>query len=215
MSKENEESEVFEGEIVQTLKIQTAEKKSLAEKRHEYEEILEAVRDFEIEDEDDYEFLATKLKEIKACNAEIEKRRKEVTQPLNAAIKAFSNWYKPSTDVLDESEVIIKKKLGEYTLKRRLADEARAKEIAAAAREGDFDKAHKASQALVGEVRVQGVAVRDTWQYDLENLDEVPREFLTLDHSAVKLYIKAAGKDDPKPIPGIKFTRGTQVIARK
>ena len=43
---------------------------------------------------------------------------------------------------------------------------------------------------------------------------KVPRDFLAVDDSAVKSYIKQAGKNEPISVPGIRFFKDTSVRAR-
>jgi hypothetical protein len=88
------------------------------------------------------------------------------------------------------------------------------RQIAAAAATGDFDAAHVVSQSLVEAPTAQGVSVQRKWDYRVVDLNQVPRDYLCLDHSAVKIHIKTAGKDKPQNIPGLEFFEVAGVIAR-
>ncbi len=188
-------------------KVEVDEKRDLAVKRTFYGSIVEELRDFEIENDEDYAFGGEVLKQIKGYYKEIEVRRKKVTDPLNAALKEFQSWYRPAQKVLEDGEEVLKKKLGDYVIRKEAEKEEQHRAIAAASAKGDFEAAHAAASDLVSVVTVKGVTVTHKWEYQLVDFDEVPREFLCLDHSAIKLYIKNAGVDDPKPIPGMKFVK--------
>lgn len=192
------------GELV---KVEIDEKKELAVRRTSYEQIVEELRGIQVEDEEDYVFASEVLKQVKTYYKEIEVRRKKVTEPLNAALKEFQSWYRPAQKVLEEGEALLKQKLGDYRVRKEAEKEAQMRAIAEASAKGDFDAAHAAAQDLVITTEVSGVSFTPKWEYQLVDFDEVPREFLCLDHSALRLHIKNANADDPKPIPGIKFVK--------
>jgi hypothetical protein len=203
----------MKSEVMETVDEPT-ERQIVVAKQEEAIEILEGFQDFEIEDDDDYEVVAEGVKEVKRIAKDIDARRKKVTAPLNAALAEFRSWYKPALDLLERTEMVLKGKLGVY---ERL-QEARSREAmeaaAAAAREGDFDGAHEASKGIVSAPSVKGVTIVRYWDYEIEDISKVPRRYLCLDHSAVKIYIKAAGKEEPAPIPGLRFVSKDRGIVR-
>jgi hypothetical protein len=202
------------GSLGDLAKVETDEKRELAMKRSSYEKIVEELRAFVIEDDDDYEYASKLLRTIKATSKEIEERRKRVTGPLYEALRNFQSWYKPALDVLENGERDLKKKIADYYLLKEAQREEQMRLVAAAAREGNFEKAHEAAQGFVETPTAKGISIQRKWEYEVEDITKVPREFLTLDHSAVKIYIKNAGEDDPKPIPGLKFTKSGGVTAK-
>lgn len=46
--------------------------------------------------------------------------------------------------------------------------------------------------------------IRKTWTYEVESKEDIPLKFLTIDHSAVQLYIKQ-NKDKEMNVPGLRF----------
>lgn len=191
--------------LTQLVHIETEEKKELAKKAASYEEIIDELKDFKIADEDDFAFASDTLKHIKVFYKEIEKKRKAVTDPLNAALKEFRSWYKPSLDLLSEGERLLKASIGEYTLRKEREREAQMRQIAAASQQGDFDAAHEAAQNIVETPAARGISSTRHWEYRVKDLSLVPREWLTLDHSKVKIHIREAGTDRPAEVPGIEF----------
>lgn len=199
------------GELVQ---VETSEKVDLARQSATYSQILQELKSLQISDDDDYEYAGEFLKSVKRLYNEVEARRKKVTDPLNAALKEFRGWYKPTLDILEEGERLLKKKLGDYALKKEQEREEQMRQIAAASRQGDFDSAHAISQNLSESASHAGISVQRKWDYKVTDFAQVPREFLCIDHSALKIHIRNAGKDKPQSVPGVEFFETTGVIAR-
>lgn len=201
-------------EVVEAFEKQPTEQQIIEEKQEEAAEIIEAFKNFEIEDDDDYEVVGEGLKEIKKISKDLETRRKTITQPINVALREFNSWFKPAQEVLQNTERVLKKRLAEYVRKReeqsRLAMEAAAQ----AGQKGDFDAAHEAAKGIVERPELKGITHTRWYDYEIEDLDQVPRRFLSLDHSAVKIYIKNSGKEEPAPVPGLRFVAKDRTIAR-
>jgi predicted DNA-binding protein len=195
------------------LSVEQGEQQEMLVRAQQYQQELVALQEFQIEDAEDFSTASEILREVKSIAKEVESRRRKVTDPLNAAIKEFGKWYKPALDTLLTMEGVLKSKISEYTERQRVANEAAMRAAAAAARAGNFEAAHEASKGIVEEARAQGITTREVWQYEIEDLSQVPREYLALDHSAVKIYLKQAGAE-PKPIPGLRFFKQVNVIAR-
>lgn len=201
-------------EVVDAINSEGTERQLVSVKQEEAKEILEAFQDFDIEDDEDYEVVSDGLKEVKKIAKEIEARRKKVTGPLNAALAEFRSWYKPAVDLLANTESVLKQRLAAYVRKKEEQSRLAMEAAAAAAGEGNFDAAHEASKGIVAAPSTKGVTHTRYWDYELEDLDQVPRRYLALDHSAVKIHIKNAGKDEPEEIPGIRFVLKDRTAVR-
>jgi hypothetical protein len=199
------------GELVT---VETSEKVELAKQSATYSQILQELKTLQIADDDDYEYAGEFLKSVKRLYNDVEARRKKVTDPLNAALKEFRSWYKPTLDLLEEGERLLKKKIGDYALRKEQEREEQMRQIAAASAQGDFDSAHTLSQNISDSASHAGISVQRKWDYRVVDMSQVPRAFLCLDHSAMKIHIKSAGKDKPAGIPGIEFFETSGVIAR-
>lgn len=178
----------------------------VAERTKEAEEYLAGFEDFTIENEADLEVAVDCLKDVKKTYKEIKAEQELVTKPMNAALVKVRSWFKPALEVLERTERLLKGKVAGYH--EMVAEESRkAMEAAAkASQEGNFDAAHEAAKGIVSAPRTHGVSVgARQWDYELVDLSLVPREFLTLDHSAVKIHIKRSGGDEPAEIPGLVF----------
>lgn len=190
------------------------EKQELATKKVEYVAILSEFRKLAIEDDEDFKDASKYLREVKSIAKDIDKRRKKITDPLNTALKEFRSWYKPVLDTLEVCEKVLKEKIGAYSLKKEQAREEAMRQIAAASQVGDFAAAHEASQSLEDMPTADGISVSPKWTWTVEDFEQIPREFLCLDQSAIKLHVKACSPNNPTAIPGLKFIPDTSVIAR-
>jgi len=201
-------------EVVEALEKEATEQEIIADRQEETNEIIEAYKDFEIEDDEDYEVVAEGLKEVKRIYKELEERRKTVSKPLLEAKRNLDSWFKPATDLLLRTERDLKRKINEYTRKKKEQSKLAMEAAAKASREGDFDAAHEASKQIVELPTASGITVTSYYDYVVEDFDQIPREFLCVDHSAVNIHIKNAGKSKPKAVPGIRFEEKSRTIAR-
>lgn len=173
--------------------------------------ILEVIKDFQVEEEEDFSFLSETLRDVKKSWKDLETEKKTVTDPLNATLKKVRSWFKPAQDYLKKAELLCKKKLSDYQLEQVKKREKAMIEMATAK---DFDGKMKAAEGLVSVPEAKGITIRETWKYEVKDISKVPVQFLAIDDSAVKQYIKEFGKGKPKDVPGLEFVQDASVIAR-
>ena len=100
------------------------------------ERALNFVRDFVIDSNETYELAAGELKIIKARADKLEKQRKTITDPLNAAVKAAIDLDHRPSGFFAEAEKILKQKMLTYSQEQeRIAAETQRKADEAAAAE--------------------------------------------------------------------------------
>lgn len=192
-----------------------------AETRGEHtqaQETLAALRAWPCETPADESALAEILQAIKGKWKVLEDKRTTVTKPLNAAKRAVDALFKPALDALADAETIIKTKLAEAQ-SRRLEANARAMEAAkAAGMAGNSQGAGQALAALDLTKAPAGTHYRYTWDFTVEDLDQVPREWLSVDHSKVRIYLRQFQNSevipDPARVPGLRFFRDATVVSR-
>lgn len=98
--------------------------------------VLGFIRDFQIANQDDYALAAEELRDIKARAKTIEDQRTGITGPINKALKAINDLFRPPSEALAEAERILKNKMITWdTEQQRIAAEARRKAEEAAAQE--------------------------------------------------------------------------------
>lgn len=177
------------------------------------------------------------VKQINEAIKVAEERQKSAKEPYRVLADTAFGWFKPALEKLATAKRSALGKLDAYrrdieakaAAARKAAEEVARKAAEEAAKATTLDDAFdaqvrleaaqaQAAAVVVPEVRsVYGhVATgRKTWDYEVANADAVPRQFLMVNHDAIKAHIKARQKDKaPTPIPGIAFFEKTQTVVR-
>jgi hypothetical protein len=147
---------------------------------------------------------------------QIEEKRTAITRPLLAAKNGVDDLFTPTRRAWESIADLCKSKI-------QAAQQARL-EAAARAREEAMRLAAEAAppvqvaQALarVPETSTpQGVSVGAEWVVDSYDFDQIPREWLTIDWSKVKIHCAAHKKSEHiPPVPGLTFKRQATVRGR-
>lgn len=171
----------------------------------------------------------TLLSMIKQAYKRADEERRKLVDPLNAVVKSLNERFKIALTPLDGAETKVKRQLGDYMAEqRRRAEEAARKErekaekaeaegrARAAANAEARAQVAEASAANAGMVRGSfggSVSLKKRWTFTVEDLNQVPREWLVLDEVAVRRAITRA--DDPvREIRGIRIYQTDDVSAR-
>jgi hypothetical protein len=169
--------------------------------------------------------LAEILGVIKDKAKDLEEKRTTITGPLNAAKRAVDALFRPARDALEEAERIIKGKLAQADRRREEARRAAQLQLQAAAQAAQVNPAAlssvKAAQAQLAATpqpgttgAPEGVSFRYQWKWDLEDIGQVPTEFLALNPATLKMYVsRFKDQDQIPPVPGITFRRERIVVA--
>lgn len=191
-------------------------KGELAQEASKAQQALGMLHAFAIENEEDHSFAGEVLLQVKASWKELEEKRTAVTGPLNEALRTVNDWFRPVQQPLKEAERILKEKISAFIIARKAANEAAMLAAASAAQAGDGEAALVHVGAIQDAPRVAGISVKEVWDWEVENLDEVPREFLTVDERKVReaIWYADTEKRAPLPIPGLRFVLRGQVTAR-
>lgn len=109
---------------------------------------LDFAVDFVIDSPEMFALAGDDLKSVKAMQKEVEEKRTSITGPLNQAVKAVNDLFRPPKDYLDKAEATIKRAMvGWQTEQERIAAEARRQAEAAARAERERLAAEAARQA--------------------------------------------------------------------
>lgn len=170
---------------------------------------------------------------IKAKLKQLDEERKELTRPLDEVKAKIMDKYRPAIDKLNAAYKLFDKGLSDYLAlqerarqeqqrkleaeaeKKRQEAEAKAKEWADKGNDKKaeewLDKADNVIAPVVAEVpKVEGIATRKDWDFEIINPNEVPRDFCIPDEKAIRGFVKAT--KGTKPIAGIKIFEKTIVI---
>jgi hypothetical protein len=174
--------------------------------RADAEAALPDISSFVIENDDDKEFAAELLREVKAKHRAADDRRKEITVPLNSALRSVNDLFRPALRALEEGERILKVKIAGYLEER---EQERRTALAEAAETESASKATEALERAVVSGAPEGMSVRYRWVFEVVDADAVPREFCSPD-------AKKIGQVKPEtPIAGVVWRQEPIVTARQ
>lgn len=176
--------------------------------------IVSEARAFEITTQDEIEFAAEVLGEIKAKAKALEDREKTITRPINDALKAARALFKPAREHLAEAESVIKRAIAAFhdaTAERhRLA----MAEASAAHAAGDTEGAALALATVATLDGVAGVRTSRVWDFEITDPLAVPPVFTVPDVVAIRAEMRRAVEMGIEPeIPGVRFFQTTRVSA--
>jgi hypothetical protein len=191
-------------------------KGELAQEVSRTEQAMALLEDFTIESEADHAFAGEALQAIKAQWSTLEEKRTAVTGPLNEALRTVNDWFRPVQGPLKAAETMLKEKISSYVLARKAANEAAMLAASAAAQAGDGAAAMMHVGSIAEPAKVAGISVKEIWDFEVVNIDEVPMAWLTIDRPKLGLVLSQADKTKtaPAPIPGLRFFLKGQVTAR-
>jgi len=169
---------------------------------------------FTIANEDDNEFAAEVLRDVKAKFKEVESKRTGITKPMLEAKRQVDALFKPVLEALAMAEGALKEKIAAYLAATHAAN------VAAIQAASTAESAEDAAAALATVEAVStpaGVSTRVMWEPEVIAEDLLMPQFMSPDYGKIKAWMKlhqdADGK--PLPIPGVRFNERTVVISRK
>jgi hypothetical protein len=164
---------------------------------------------------------------------EAERAAREAARVAREAREAEERRAREAAEAAAKLEGEARRKAEAEEAARRDAERARLREIeeaeaakardAARAAKADADKAREESQAKAADLSrsrtdLGSVAsLRTTWVHEVENADEVPRAYLSVNEGAIKAAIKAATTKDgrcPLRIPGVRIYAKAETVVR-
>lgn len=189
-------------------------------------EALELARTYEIASQADLDFAAEVLVDAKARAKYVQERKEAITKPLNAALKAARDLFRPAERAFAEVEVTFKNAIASFH-ERQAAHNGAALALAAEAHAaGDAAGTSEALASMASTAQVQGVGVRYTFGFEIADPDAVERAMCTPDSTKIREYMRdavAQCRDAGVPdediaatitIPGVTFTRAAGVAVR-
>lgn len=176
---------------------------------------LEQIRIWPITTKEDLEMASQVLAEVKDAAAQVDAERKKITGPLRQTEKAVNDHFRPLLTLLREQEALLKAKIAEaYEASR--ADAQAALEAAQQASEAENPEEVANGIALaeteMAKADVGGVSYRTKWNFEVIDLNKVPREYMTTNDKLINATITHS-KGEAK-IPGIRITEETVVVSR-
>jgi hypothetical protein len=185
----------------------------LAEEEAACKDLLQVVQGFLVETDEAFGKAAELTKEVKREYKQIDARLKSATDPLNASLKQIRGWFKPMLDLLSSCETVLKQKMAAYQMQKVEDSQAALKRLGEAAVSRDLHQVQLAAESLVEIPKAKGVGIRQVWDWKIADESQVPRQFLTVNASAVNAHVKESS-GEPAAIPGIVFFSKSSVTVR-
>lgn len=154
-------------------------------------------------DDDSARVVVAAGKTVKECQKEIESTRKQIVDPFNKFVKAVNAKAKEVTEQLDKAESHIKTEMLAWENFRRAEEEKKraaqeAEKDAARLFLGDSVDLQIPDVISTGE-KINGI--RKIWDFEIQDFDKIPMNYLQLNEKAIREAIKNGARD----IPGIKI----------
>ena len=150
-----------------------------------------------INNDDDLKNAAQFLATVKTRIMRMKELRDELVKPLKASVKGLDSWFKSQVQPFLTMEEKVKAMVGSYL-------DAQQKKALAEAKTQDAPVAKPATKIHTDAGRVNTAQI---WKYEIEDLNQVPRQLLTLDTYKVRQAMNAGERN----IPGIRIYQETQV----
>lgn len=167
-----------------------------------------------IESDEDNEFAADMLRDVKARHKALEAERKKITAPLNTATKAVNDLFRKPRNLLESAEHMLKGKIAGYLEAQAKANDAA---VEAAATAESAEEATAALANLQPETKAPaGVSVRYKWRAIVFSPGIVPDQFRMPDEAKIQAFTDEAVRErgEPVPIPGVRFEKEPIVSSR-
>lgn len=188
-------------------------KQAIDEEHSKAEQAMATLSEMSCETPDDEQALADVLIALKDKMRVIEEERTALTRPLLDAKREVDDYYRPTLKALEEIESILKHKLALADTRRE--EENRKLRFAAkqAAAMGHKTEAHQLLRAVQDDGAPEGIHYRYAWEYEIIDLEQVPREWLTVDPAKMKSHLKSYARSQAVPdVEGLHFTRRRIVV---
>ena len=171
------------------------------------QESLQLARTIRVTSPEAFAMASEVLKDVKARWKRLDERKKEITGPLQDALRSVTALFSGPLGDLNAVELHLKSEVGRYTLE---TEQARRDAMAKAAAE------YAAGQTpLISDVpdrpEAKGVSVREVTDWEITDPERVPRQFCSPDDAKIKAHLAAGGLE---AIPGVRFFRTSSVTVR-
>ena len=175
--------------------------------------IWNEIQPFKINTKEDIEIASEMIVEAKSRLKILDEKEKEITAPMNAALKAARDLFRAPKKYFADIEAFFKQAIATHAAAEL---ERNRKAIAAASAsfaEGDNAQASVAlSQVtdLKNTAGAAGVNTREVWDFIVEDVSQLPKAYLLPNEKLIR-HDMSSGKRD---LPGVRYFKRVQVAAR-
>lgn len=158
-----------------------------------FAEILEAVKEGQINDKDNLEMAAYALLELKYNMKDFEAREKEAIGDLKKQLADAQKPFKAPKKDAKEAEEILREKI--LSFKKHLED-LQDRLMGLISSGEDVDNAQATLASLPAFELPQGISIRQDRAWRVADFEKVPIKYLTIDEKAIEADLKAGEKID-------------------
>jgi len=172
--------------------------------------VLDEMESLVIASQEDMEFAAAILKEIKGKAKNLTAMRDAATKPMAAALSTVRSWFLEPLKLLLSCEKQIKLKMSD-------AMDSEHDRMSAALQEvGDLAVSQGSAGSTIQEVNskfsdIAGISTRISFSFDILDMSKVPDKYIAVCEKTVMSDIRAAKGNIN--IPGIRVIRNTSIAA--
>lgn len=150
-----------------------------------------------IENQETYNGVADVLLDVKARAKDLKAKRDEVVKPLKDAVKTVDALFKEPLKQFETAEGMLKDSLASYITSSTVEQER----LLTAAMEtgGTEGTAMVQRAAALATPAVEGIQTRSVMKFEIENFEDIPREFLKVDDAKVRAAVRVGDH-----VPGVR-----------
>lgn len=171
------------------------------------------IQPFKIQTADDITTASEMIVEAKTRWKKLDAQEHTITKPLNESLKATRDLFRAPKEYFARIETFFKAAIATHAQaeaeRNRLATAAAAKAFAA----GDNAETAVALERVTDlktTAAVSGVGTREAWDFEIEDIQKIPIEFLYAD----TIKIRNAMMDGRRDLPGVRYFKKIIVSAR-
>lgn len=177
--------------------------------------IVEALKSSGIATREDVDEANGLLRECKARRKLLDEREKQITAPLNAALKSARDLFRKPKEALNAAERVLKGAIDGFLQAQERERMAAVQEASKAFASGDHAGGALAVQtvAALDVAPPAGLHFRESWGFEIRQPGLVPYELCSPDEGKIRAKLKLVNVRDKAPeIPGVHvFVKRTGV----
>lgn len=183
----------------------------------EIDKTYEVAQQLKVEDQESNKKAVEIGTSAKKLYKKIEETRKSIIEEPNSFVKSVNSFARIFTDKLKSIEQLMKQKISQYRaieeqkrreaeLKAKKAIEELQKKLEKEAKEKGIEPVKVEAPVIPAEPKITrtesgSASGRKVWTFEVVNIDEVPREYLSLNEKKVRDAVRAGVRE----IPGIRI----------
>ena len=162
------------------------------------------------------EQLNTVMRQCKTMAKSYDDRRKLITQPLNQAKREVDSWLMPIVKVYERAERTLKRKLVDFNTEQTRKKHEAIEAMKVAQSQGNQAGVVIAATSLQQPPELEGTTIKKVWQFRVTDVSKVPPQFLQVNETALRAYMRDSVKANgtPQPIPGVAFYQDEQIATK-